>query len=56
MIVYPGSLKTKFDSKTINYQKSKISYFNKKFSSKVVALKVVENYRRGKDFYYSSFF
>jgi short-subunit dehydrogenase len=54
MIVYPGSLKTKFDSKTINYQKPKISYFNKKFSSKVVALKVVESFRRGKNFYYSS--
>lgn len=55
MIVYPGSLKTKFDSKTINYQKQKISYFNKKFSSKEVAVKVVENYKKGKDFYYSSF-
>jgi hypothetical protein len=55
MIVYPGSLKTKFDSKTINFQKPKISYFNKKSSSKVVALKVIENYRKGEDFYYSSF-
>lgn len=56
LIVYPGSLNTKFDKKTKNYSRSKKMLIKTRLSTKKISIKILESYKTKKKFYYSNFY
>lgn len=55
LIVYPGSLNTKFDQKSLNYLNSKKVFIKKKLPPEEISIEILEYYKKNKKFYYSNY-